>query len=106
MKNTKVRTSVARLDAWTRGVICGMHLGQMKRQDMLAHVTKKDGSPWQLHYLDDGIANAAADPADSSDPAPDVSLAASLIAAYSHTPHTVSHHSSTSLPPPSPTSSS
>jgi hypothetical protein len=62
MKNTKVRTSVARLDAWARGVIWGMHLGQMKRQDMLAHVTKKDGAPLLLHTLDDVIAKTSADP--------------------------------------------
>ena len=54
--------SRARLDVWTRGVIWGMHLAGMSRQDMLTHVTKKDGSPLELNTLDKVIAKKTSEP--------------------------------------------
>ena len=43
-KRAKAQRNRARLDAFTRGVIWGMHVAGMGREDMLAHVRKKDGS--------------------------------------------------------------
>ena len=59
----KLKASRARLDVWTRGVIWGMHLGGMKRSDMLKHVKKKDGSPLRLNTLDTVISKKTESPA-------------------------------------------
>ena len=48
----KHQRSNARLDAFTRGVIWGMHVAGMKRDQMLDHVRKKDGTKLNLHNLD------------------------------------------------------
>ena len=39
-----------------------MHLANMKREDMLAHVRKKDGSPLQLHRVDEVIGTKTINP--------------------------------------------
>lgn len=54
-KKSTTKQTAARLDTWTRGVIWGMHLAGMKREDMRDHVRKKDGSKLTLHTLDDVI---------------------------------------------------
>ena len=61
-KKTATNATSARLDTWTGGVIWGMHLANMKREDMLAHVRKKDGSPLQLHSVDEVIATKIKQP--------------------------------------------
>ena len=57
----KKPASKARLDPFTRGVIWGMHLGKVKRSEMLTHVQKKDGSPLLLDTLDRVIARKRED---------------------------------------------
>ena len=54
--------SRARLDAFSRGMIWGMHLGRMPRTDMQTHVAKKDGSTPTLGAIDKVIMRKAADP--------------------------------------------
>ena len=49
---TKAQCIHTHLDPFTRGVIWGMHLGGMKREDMLPHVTKDDDSELCLNNLD------------------------------------------------------
>eukprot|EP00973_Karenia_brevis_P091447 12407481-Karenia_brevis.AAC.1 len=63
VKKGKVKQSSARLDTWTRGVIWGMHLAGMKREDMLSHVRKKDGCELTLHTLDAVIKTKTDNPA-------------------------------------------
>ena len=49
------KASYARLDVWTRAMVWGMHMAGMSREDMLEHVTKKDGSPLTLHCIDETV---------------------------------------------------
>ena len=58
----KSKQSYARLDPFTRGVIWGMHIGEVPRQEMLKHVRKTDGSKLQIANLDQVIAHRKANP--------------------------------------------
>ena len=64
--NTKIRKkttkSWARLDAFTRGVVWGMHLGKLPRNEMQKHLTKKDGTRPTLGCIDKVIGRKTADP--------------------------------------------
>ena len=51
-KVKKSKPTYARLGVFTRGVLWGMHLAGMKRQDMLGHVRKNDGTPLTLNAVD------------------------------------------------------
>ena len=58
----KRHASRARLHPFTRGVIWGMHIGKVQREEMLKHVQKKDGSPLLLDTLDYTIAKKKVEP--------------------------------------------
>ena len=62
MRIAKRHASRARLHPFTRGVIWGMHIGKVQREEMLKHVQKKDGSPLLLDTLDYTIAKKKAEP--------------------------------------------
>ena len=62
IKKTKKKKSRARLDAFTRGVIWGMHLGKLKREEMQKHLAKKDGTRPTLGCIDKVIGHKTADP--------------------------------------------
>jgi hypothetical protein len=62
-KKVKQTKSRARLDAFARGVIWGMHLGKLKREDMQKHLVKKDGTRPTLGCIDKVIGHKTADPA-------------------------------------------
>lgn len=52
----------ARLDVFTRGMIWGMHLAGMSRDDMQKFVVKKDGSNVPLKTIDKVVASKKANP--------------------------------------------
>ena len=53
----------ARLDPFTRGMIWGMHLAKVPREENLQHVFKKDGSRPKIRAIDYFIAHKVAQPA-------------------------------------------
>ena len=55
------RTS-ARLDIFTRGVVWGLHLAKVPREEIRGMVTKKDGTHPQLNAIDKVIAHKTQDP--------------------------------------------
>ena len=55
-------TTFSRLSTWTRGVIWGMHLAELPREDMKQHVRKRDGSSVGLHAIDEVIAKKKENP--------------------------------------------
>ena len=56
------RKTRARLDALTRGMIWGMHLAKMPRDDIQKHVAKKDGTVPTLDGIDKIIAHKRENP--------------------------------------------
>ena len=58
----KKKTSRARLVAFTRGVIWGMHIGKVRREDMQKHLQKKEGARPTLDCIDKVIGHKTADP--------------------------------------------
>ena len=58
----KKKTSRAGLDAFTGGVIWGMHIGKVRREDMQKHLQKKEGARPTLDCIDKVIGHKTADP--------------------------------------------
>ena len=52
MKRMPKVNSPARLDVWARGMIWGMHIGRVRREEMLEHLKKKDGTCPQINAID------------------------------------------------------
>jgi hypothetical protein len=58
----KLKVKTARLDPFTRGMVWGMHLAKMPRQEIKKLVLKKDGSTPELNAIDKIIAHKVAEP--------------------------------------------
>ena len=61
-KTTKAPGNFARMSTWMKGMIWGMKLAGMRREDMLEHIVKTDGSPATVKAIDETIAKKKADP--------------------------------------------
>ena len=61
-KKAKTKTTSARLDAFSRGMIWGMHVVDTPRSTIREKVLKKDGTHPQLNAIDKVIAHKTADP--------------------------------------------
>ena len=62
LKRKRRKATSARLDAFTRGMIWGMHLAKLPREQICTLVRKKDGTAPQMNAVDKVIQRKAADP--------------------------------------------